>query len=99
MRLLVKRCVLLSVSQSRALVASVPDGNAVEEIAVDGIAAEEIAVDGIVVGAGVRLAARVRVRLLVDVSLVDGIRGWIRCGSGLRRVVLGRVRRTMKLWI
>jgi len=91
--LLVKRCVLLG-RRSRVRVARIAVTSAV-----DGIAAEEIAVDGIVVGAGVRLAARVRVRLLVDVSRVDGIRGWIRCGSGLRRVVLGRVRRTMKLWI
>ena len=87
MRLLVKRCVPLSVSRSRALVASVPDGNAVEEIAVDGVA-------GIVVD-----ATRRRVRLLVDVSLAGGIRGWIRCGSGLLRVVRDRVLRTMRLWI
>ena len=83
--LLVKRCVLLG-RRSRVRVARIAVTSAV-----DGIAAEEIAVDGIVVGAGVRL--------LVVASRVDGIRGWIRCGSGLRRVVLGRVRRTMKLWI
>jgi len=39
------------------------------------------------------------VKLLVDVSQADGIRGWIRCASGLRRVVRDRVRRTMRLWI
>ena len=89
LRLLVKRCVPLSVSRSRALVASVPDGNAVEEIAVDGIAAEEIAVGG----------TRRRVRLLVDASRAEEIRGWIRCASGLLRVVLGRVLRMMRLWI
>ena len=90
MRLLVKRCVPLSVSRSRALVAS----------AADGIAGEEIAVAGNVVGvsaADVRLL--VVVKLLVDVSQADGIRGWIRCASGLRRVVRDRVRRTMRLWI
>ena len=96
MRLLVKRCVPLSVSRSRALVASVADGIAVEEIVADGIAA-------VVSAAVVRLLVVVKllvvVNLLVDVSLAAGIRGWIRCGSGLRRVVRGRVRRMTKLSI
>jgi len=68
--------------------------------AADGIAGEEIAVAGNVVGvsaADVRLL--VVVKLLVDVSQADGIRGWIRCASGLLRVVLGRVLRMMRLWI
>jgi len=84
-----KRCVLLSVSRSRALVASVAGGSAVVEIVVDGIEAEEIAVD----------VTRRRVRLLVGVRRVDAIRGWIRCASDLRRVGRGRVRLTMKSWI
>ena len=67
--------------------------------AADGIAVEEIAVDGIVAGVIVGAVTRVRVRLLVRVNLVGGIRGWIRCGSGLLRVVLGRVRQMMRLWI
>ena len=80
---LVKRCVLRSGGQSRVMVASVADG----------IVADGIAGGGIVVGAGVSLVAK------LVASKVAGIRGWIRCGSGLRRVVRGRVRRTMSLWI
>jgi hypothetical protein len=67
--------------------------------AADGIAVEEIVVDGNAVDVIVAAVTRVRVRLLVRVNLVGAIRGWILCGSGLRRVVLGRVRRTMKLSI
>ena len=93
---LVKRCVRLSVGRrSRVrVVASVLLSVA------DGIAGEEIAVDGNVVGvsaAAVRLL--VDVKLLVDECLVAGIRGWMRCVSGLRRVVRGRVRRMTRLWI
>ena len=67
--------------------------------AADGIVVVEIVVDGIAAAVIVAVVTKVRVRLLVRVSLVDAIRGWIRCGSGLRRVVRGRVRRTMSLWI
>ena len=67
--------------------------------AADGIVVVEIVVDGIAAAVIVAVVTRVRVRLLVRVSLVDAIRGWIRCGSGLRRVVRGRVRRTMSLSI
>jgi hypothetical protein len=92
--LLVMRCVRLSVGRSRA---SAAGGIAVVEIGVDGIAVEEIA----------EVVIRLRVRLLVDVILagvilvdrVYGIRGWIRCASGLLLGVLGRLRRVMSLWI
>jgi hypothetical protein len=67
--------------------------------AVDGIAGEEIVVDVIAADVIVVAVTRVRVSLLVRVNLVGAILGWIRCGSGLRRVVLGRVRRTMRLSI
>jgi hypothetical protein len=67
--------------------------------AADGIVVVEIVVDEIAAAVIVAAVTRVRVRLLVRVSLVDAIRGWIRCGSGLRRVVRGRVRRTMRLSI
>jgi hypothetical protein len=63
-------------------------GIVVEEIAVEEIAVEEIAVD----------ASRVAVSRQ-DASRADGIRGWTRCGSGLLRGVLGRLRRMMRLWI
>ena len=96
MRLLVKRCVPLSVSRSRALVASAAEETAVEEIAVAGIGVGVIAA---VVRLPVVVKLLVDVNLLVDVSLAAGIRGWIRCGSGLRRVVRGRVRRMTKLSI
>jgi hypothetical protein len=69
-----------------------------EENAVGVIAAEENVVDGIVADAGVSLVARVDVSR-VRVNRRVGISGWTRCASGLRRVVLGRVRQTMKLWI
>jgi hypothetical protein len=92
---LAKRCVRLSVGQwSRVRLAAIGVASAA-----DGIAGEESAVDGIAAGVIVVAVTRVRVRLLVRVSLVDAIRGWIRCGSGLRRVVLGRVRRMMRLSI
>ena len=84
MRLLVKRCVPLSVSRSLALVAS-----AAVEIVVAGIAAAGIVAD----------VTRARVRLLVDASRAEEIRGWIRCASGLLRVVRGRLLRMTKLWI
>jgi hypothetical protein len=93
--LLVKRCVRLSVGQRSRVrgaaigVASAADGIVVVEIVVAVIAAAVI----------VAVVTRVRVRLLVRVSLVDAIRGWIRCGSGLRRVARGRVRRMMRLSI
>jgi hypothetical protein len=87
----VKRCALLSgVRRSRVRVAaSEVDGIVVVEIAVDGIAVVEI-VEG---------ETRLRVRLLADVSLGGGIRGWIRCGSGLLLVALGRVLRMTRWWI
>ena len=97
--LLVKRCGRPSVGRSRV---SAADGIVAEEIVVVGIAVEEIA------GAGTRLRVRLRVDViraavsLVDVILadrVDGMRGWIRCASGLLLVVLGRLRRVMSLWI
>jgi hypothetical protein len=85
----VKRCGRLSVGRSRVRVAS----------AVDGIAVEEIAVAGTAAGVIVVAVTRVRARLLVRVNLVGVIRGWILCGNGLHRVVLGRVRRMMRLSI
>jgi hypothetical protein len=97
--LLVKRCGRPSVGRSRVIAA---DGIVAEEIVVVGIAVEEIA------GAATRLRVRLRVDViraavsLVDVILadrVDGMRGWIRCASGLLLVVLGRLRRVMSLWI
>lgn len=62
----------------------------------DGTAAEEIEVDGIAVDANVADGTRA-VRLVVSPG--RAIRDWIRCGSGLRRVVRGRVRLMMRLWI
>ena len=56
-------------------------------------------VDGIVVVEIVEGETRLRVRLLADVSLGGGIRGWIRCGSGLLLVALGRVLRMTRWWI
>ena len=94
LRLLVKRCVLLSGSRSRVVVESAAGGNAVVEIVVDGIAAGVIVVDG--TGRRVRLMAGAS---LADASLVDGIRGWIRCANGLLLGVRGRLRRMMSLWI
>ncbi len=97
-----KRCVPLSVSRSRALVASAAEETAVEEIAVAGIGVGVIAAVvrlPVVVKLLVDVKLLVVVNLLVDVSLAAGIRGWIRCGSGLRRVVRGRVRRMTKLSI
>jgi hypothetical protein len=67
--------------------------------AVDGIAVEEIAVAGTAAGVIVVAVTRVRVRLLVGVNRVGGILGWIRCGNGLRLVVLGRVQPMMRLSI
>jgi hypothetical protein len=67
--------------------------------AADGIVAGEIVVDGIAAGVIVVAVTRVRARLLVRVNLVGVIRGWILCGNGLHRVVLGRVRRMMRLSI
>ena len=91
---LVKRCGRLSGGRrSRVRVAaSVVDGIVVVEIAVDGIAVVEI-VEG---------ETRLRVRLLAIVMpaiRAGGIRGWIRCGSGLLLVVLGRVLRMTRWWI
>ncbi len=92
--LLEKRCVRLSVGRSRVRLAAIGVVSAAAVIVV-----VEIVVDGIAAAVIVAVVTRVRVRLLVRVSLVDAIRGWIRCGSGLRRVVRGRVRRTMSLSI
>ena len=83
-------------AEGLAVVAEIEDAVVVADVrvvAADGIVADGIAGGGIVVGAGVSLVAK------LVASKVAGIRGWIRCGSGLRRVVLGRVRRTMSLWI
>ena len=68
---------------------SAAGGSGVVEIVVDGIAAGGIAAD----------ATRRRVRLRAGVRRVDGIRGWIRCASGLLRGVRGRRRLMMSLWI
>ncbi len=88
---LVKRFVRRSGGRSRAMVAA----SAVSAVDVSVVTAgEEIVGVGIVVGA---IVAGAKVR--VDVRLVAGIRGWIRCGNGLRLVVLGRARRMMRLWI
>lgn len=82
--LLVKRCVRRSGGRSRAMVA-------IAVSAVDASVGEEIGVEEIGVGAIV-----VAARLLVAARRSAGIRGWIRCGSGLRREVLGRAGRTMR---
>ena len=92
--LLVKRCGRPSVGRSRVIAA---DGIVAEETGVVGIAVEEIA------GAGTRLRVRLRVDVMLAgvilVDRVDGMRGWIRCASGLLLVVLGRLRLRMSLWI
>jgi hypothetical protein len=89
---LAKRFGRLSVVRNHARVAaSVVDASAGEEIEADGIAVGGIVVDG----------TRVLVRLVVvrRVARVDGIRGWIRCGSGLLLVERGRVLHRTRWWI
>jgi hypothetical protein len=85
--LLVRRCGRVSVGRSRVRVLIAADENVVVEIAVGGTVADGIAV----------AETRVRVRLLA--GRADGIRGWIRCGSGLLLVERGRDLRMMSLWI
>lgn len=54
------------------------------------------AVVEIVMGA---VGAIVIVVVIGAVTAVDGMSGWIRCGSGLLPGVRGRRRRMMRLWI
>lgn len=61
--------------------------------AADGIVAVVIA-GGVIAGVGVMVVTVGAVRLRAA-----GIRGWIRCGSGLLRGELGRRLRTMRWWI
>lgn len=52
--------------------------------------------DVIVVGATVDAVGGI---VTAAETAADGIHGWIRCGSGLLRVVRGRPLPTMSLWI
>ena len=72
---------------SRVMVAA----SAVDVSAVEEIVGAEIAV-------GVAVVSRVIVSW-VDETRAAGTSGWTRCGSGLLRAVLGRLRRMMRLWI
>ncbi len=82
--LLGKRCGRVSGGRSRVRVAA------------DGIVEVEIAVGGTV---AVVDETGVCARLLECARREDGIRAWIRCGSGLLLEGRGRDLRTMNLWI
>jgi hypothetical protein len=97
---LVKRCGRLSGGRSRARVAaSAADASVGEEIEVDGIAVGVIVADVSLVARADETKVRVRLAVVRLVARAAGIRGWIRCGSGSLRVVLGRVLRMTRLWI